>query len=307
MPQSTVNSTTLARLVLDDVFKDFDDSRRWLRTLLEPLASPAARRFAGIAARFDQTVARSGFREAMCQVILNLVPEVIQVGSENIPVKGPLLVVSNHPGTYDSLAIAASLPRDDLKIIASGFSILRRLPNASRHLIFTEPRGDSGSNFAVVRTAIRHLQSGGAVLIFPRGRVEPDPAVLPGAIESLRLWSPSIELFLRKVPYTKVQPTIVSGVLSPVFLHTPLMGILRGLKDPQVVAEVLQIITPMLFAQWVRIKTAISFGIPKTVEELQRSSETIYHSLVAEVARLLDAHMGRAEVGHTAKEQIAHS
>lgn len=294
MQPSAVNATTLARLVLDDVFKDFDDSRRWLRNLLEPLARPAAHRFAGIAARFDETVAHFGFREAMCQVISNLVPEIIRNGSENIPENGPLLIVSNHPGTYDSLAIAASLPRDDLKIIASGFSILRRLPNASRHLIFTEPRGGPGSNFAVVRTAIRHLQSGGAVLIFPRGHVEPDPAVLPGAVESLRLWSPSIELFLRKVPFSKVQPTIVSGVLSPVFLHTPLMRLLRGLTDPQVVAEVLQIITQMLFAQWVRIKPAISFGIPKTVDELQRSSETIYHSLVAEVARLLDDHMGRA-------------
>lgn len=289
--QVVVNAATLSRLILDDLFKDFNDSRQWIRNLLEPLAWPSAYRFAKIAARFDETVARSGFREAMRQVISNFASEINQNGSEYVPEDGPLLIASNHPGTCDSLAIAASLPRDDLKIIASGFALLRRLPNASQHLIFTDHQAAPASNFSVVRAAIRHLQSGGAVLIFPSGRVEPDPAVLPGAMEALHTWSPSIELFLRKVPQTKLQLTIVSGVLSPVFLHNPLIRLWRGLREPQAVAGVIQVITQMLFARRVRIRPTLSFSIPKTIDELRRSNETLFQSVVAAASQLMADHI----------------
>jgi len=181
MSQPAVNVAMLSRLVLDDVFKDFNDSRRWVRNLLEPLIRPSAHRFAKAAVRFDETIAYFGFREAMRQILSYFASEIQQAGNELVPEDGPLLLVSNHPGTCDSLAIAASLPRDDLKIIASGFSLLRELPNASRHLIFTNPKVKTADNFSAVRKAIRHLHSGGSVLIFPSGRIDPDPAVLPGS------------------------------------------------------------------------------------------------------------------------------
>lgn len=189
------------------------------------------------------------------------------------------------------MAIAANLPRDDLKIIVAGFPLFRNLPNASRQLIFTDPHGDLGSNFPVIRSTIRHLQSGGSVLIFPSGKVEPDPSVLPGAIESLRTWSPSIELILRKIPHVKIQFTVVSGVLAPIFLRNPLINLMRRSRSPQAVAETLQVLTQMIFARGVRIRPVISFGIPKTMDELRQSDESLHQSIISEEARLLAHHM----------------
>ena len=288
---TVVSVLTLSRLILNDLFKDFVASRRWIRKLLEPLAWPSVYRFAEIVSRFEGIVSVSGFREAMRQVLSSFASEIHQTGCENVPEHGPLLVVSNHPGTCDSLVIAASLPRNDLKIIVAGFPLLRTLPNTSQHLIFTDHPAAPASNFSVVRMAIRHLRSGGAVLIFPSGRVEPDPAVLPGAVEALRAWSPSIEMFLRKVPEIKVQFTAVSGVLAPAFLRHPLINLLSGSRSPQAIAGALQTIIQMLFTGWVRIKPAVSFGIPKTIDELKCRNESLYQSMIAEAGQLLTGHL----------------
>ena len=48
----------------------------------------------------------------------------------------------------------------------------------------------------------------------PQGEIEPDPSVLPGAVESLHQWSESIGLFVRLAPEARIVPAIVSGVLS---------------------------------------------------------------------------------------------
>ena len=61
--------TTLRRSILNDLFKDFDVSRRWMRKLLEQLAWHSVQRFAGISARFNATVARAGFRQAMRELV----------------------------------------------------------------------------------------------------------------------------------------------------------------------------------------------------------------------------------------------
>lgn len=282
-------ATTLRYTILDDLLKDFDYSHRWVRKLLEPLVWASVNRFAVVATRFDETVAVSGFREAMGQLLWSVVHEINLDGEENIPVEGPLLVVSNHPGTYDSLAIAASLPRDDLNIVATGFPLLRSLPSTRSRFIFIDP--SARVNLSAVRATTRHLQSGGAVLIFPSGRVEPDPAVLPGALASLQAWSPSLELFLRSVPETKVVVSVVSGVLSPVFLRNPLIRLWRGMRDPQMVAEVTQIAVQMIFRNWVRLTPKVSFNKPKSVNELFKNSGSLFHAVITEVHQLLAEHI----------------
>jgi len=291
MPKNITTIESLRRSILDDIFKDFDHSRKWIRKVLEPLAWPSANRFAKISARFDNTVASAGFQEAMRELLAGLVSDVVHSGLNNIPKDGPLMILSNHPGVYDSVAIAANLPRDDLNIVATGYPLLRRLPNAKQHFIFMDPHSDT--NISTVRKSILHLESGGAVLIFPRGRVEPDPAVLPGAQEAVQSWSPSVELFLRRVPQTQILVTIVSGVLSPVFLRNPLIKLWHGLRDPQTIAEVTQVLTQMLFSKWVQLTPKISFGMPQTVDELLRNSETLYQSIITEASQLLDTHIQR--------------
>ena len=290
--RSTDQISSLSRSLLDDVFKDFNStSRRWLRKAMEPFIYPSAKRFASLATMVDHYIEHFGLRVGMQRILPYLVSDVEVSGVQHVPEEGPLLVVSNHPGTYDSIAIAASLPRTDLNIVASGFPLLRRLPFASRYLIFVS--NDMKARMMAVRSAIRHLQEGGAVLIFPSGRVDPDPACLPGAPEAMNNWSTSIEFFLKKVPQVKVLPTIVSGVLSPKFLNSPFIRFWRGIREPQATAEVIQVVVQMLFPQKVHLVPRISFGIAKTKEELNsfyaEGKDTI-GSIVEEARKLLSEH-----------------
>jgi 1-acyl-sn-glycerol-3-phosphate acyltransferase len=285
------NITALRKSILDDLFKDFNTSRRWIRKILEPIAWPAATRFAKISDHLDYITKNSGIQEGMRQILPNFADCAHYKGNENIPVRGPLLIISNHPGTCDSIALCAGIPRDDLKVVATGFTMLRQLPHASEHMIFMEPH--SQSNFTVVRSVIRHLRDGGAILIFPSGRVEPDPAHLPGAKKAIRTWSSSIEIFLEKVPFVKVQTAVVSGVFSPTFLKSPLINIWNGLHERQTTAEAIQVVTQLLFRNLVHITPDISFGIPRTVDELKIKSTSLYDAMLTEEAKLMDEHCGR--------------
>jgi hypothetical protein len=124
-----------------------------------------------------------------------------------------LLLVSNHPGLVGAVALFAAVPRCDLRVVAARRAFLEELPNTSWCLI-TLPEGASG-RLGVVRDAARHLRGGGAVLTFPGGKIGPDPALLPGAVESLGGWSASVDLFARLAPDLTVVPAVVSGVVSP--------------------------------------------------------------------------------------------
>ncbi len=290
---SEPSSDQLAALrtsILDDVFKDFNQARkRWIRNLLEPLTYFSAHRFAKLMLNLDNTISQDGFRQALHDLATYFVNDIGVLGGEHIPKDGPLLIVSNHPGTIDSAAIGAKLPRDDLNIIATGFPLLQRLPYASQRLIFIDPHDPM--NLSGARSTINHLRAGGAVLIFPSGRVEPDPAIMPTAIEKIPNWSPSIEFFLRKVPQTQVMVTIVSGVLSPIFLHNPITHLLKGIRDPLAIAEVSQIVTQMVLKKRFRMNPKISFDIPQTVEELRRDYELIYQAVIAKADQLMSDHL----------------
>lgn len=279
----------LRRVLLDDLFRDFDHARtRWLGKTLKSVAWPPASRFVRRIAEFDQVVASAGFRSAVGQLLSTFVGGYRLEGSQNVPLTGPLLVVSNHPGAYDSLVITACLPRDDLYLIATGYPMLRRLPHTSRRMIFFDPRANSQLN--LVREVVQHLRLGRAVLIFPRGQVEPDPAVLPGAQETLQRWSPSLELFLRKVPDTQVLVTAVSGVLAPVFLHNPLIRIWRGRREPLVVAETMQVMTQLIFPRLIRVRPRLTFGSPLSVQGLPAGARSVYQEVLEQAAQLLAGH-----------------
>lgn len=288
--QELVQVADLRQSILDDVFKYFTEPhKKWVRLLLEPLVWFSAHRFAGMAANLDNNINQFGLRHALGEFVAPFVRDVQINGSEHIPQDGPLLIVSNHPGAIDGIAIGASLPRDDLNVVATGFPLLQRLPSASERIIFIDPHAPT--NLAGVRSTISHLEAGGAVLIFPSGRVEPDPAILPNARQALQNWSPSIELFLRKVPETQVLVTIVSGVLAPIFLHNPLIRMWSGVRDPLAIAEVTQVVTQMILKKRFRMTPKISFDIPRTVNELRVDYESAYQSILAKANYLMVDHL----------------
>lgn len=171
----------------------------------------------------------------------------------------PLLVLSNHPGVMDAMALFAWLGRPDLKVITAGRPILSLLPNIARHLILL-PEADE-RRIRVLRAALRHLHAGGALLNFPAGRIEPDPAFYSGAPASLTDWSTAgIELFARRVPGLTILPVAVSGVLSTRALRSAPARLYREGRRRSWVAATLQV----MFTRWRDSEVVLCCGEPLT-------------------------------------------
>ena len=231
-----------------------------VRSLLELLSSVPARRLAGQIATYDDIVGGSGLPAGGAWALRRLSRGGVVEGKEQVPRGGPLLVVSNHPGLADAVALFAAMPRDDLRVIAADRPFLSALPNTSRALI-TVPETPNGRANAV-RLAARHLRKGGAAITFPGGKIEPDPAVLPGAAEALGAWSGSVDLFARLVPDLTVVPAVVSGVISPSALRNPLALLRRDPRDRAWLSATLQMLVPALR----NVTTRVQFGPPLRVD-----------------------------------------
>jgi 1-acyl-sn-glycerol-3-phosphate acyltransferase len=254
----------LTRVCVEDLISAFGLGDLWpgaVRSLLESLSSVPARRLAGQISTYDDIVGGSGLPAGGAWALEQMSRGVVVEGADLVPREGPLLVVSNHPGLADAVALFAAMPRDDLRVIAAERPFLSALPNTSRALI-PVPDTPNGRP-AAARTAARHLRKGGAVITFPGGRIEPDPAVLPGAAEALEAWSGSVDLFARLVPNLTVVPAVVSGVISASALRNPLALLRRDPRDRAWLSATLQMLVPALR----NVTTRVEFGPPLRANE----------------------------------------
>lgn len=91
--------------------------------------------------------------------------------AEEIPASGPLLIVANHPhGAAEGLALIDLLlqRRRDVRLLAN--ELLQGLPELAPLLIAVDVF-KAGVNGHSLRAALRHLKSGGALIVFPAGEV----------------------------------------------------------------------------------------------------------------------------------------
>ncbi|HSR29778.1 MAG TPA: 1-acyl-sn-glycerol-3-phosphate acyltransferase [Anaerolineae bacterium] len=262
-----------------------------LQTLLRPLVWPPCNRFAHIAAEFDRRVALYGLVEAARWVLPIFVEGTQALGVEHIPATGPLVVASNHPGSYDALLLVETLGRDDLKILVSDVPVLRNAYATSSHFIYTRTDRDAAhSRLGSARESVRHLKEGGALLVYASGQVDPDPALLPGAVEELQYWSPSLPLFVRRVPETKLLVAIVSGVLAPSCFHHPFTRLRKEQRLKQFLAEFIQISQQLLFNRRFPLNPTVRYASPLTASDLgggqdpQAALETIIEQAEALLA-----------------------
>lgn len=248
-------------------------------------------RFSEIFANLDQDIAAYGLTEAVRRMIPNFIVNTQTVGAEHIPADGPLLIASNHPGTYDALSIVANAPRDDFKIIVGGMPFLKHLPVTSNHLIHSD-REDNHVRANVVRSSIRHLQAGGAVLIFPSGQIDPDPAVLPGALEALQHWSKSIAIMLRRAPDTRLLTAITSGVLHKRFTRTPLTILKSDGVGKRRIMEFIQVIRQLLFEEQLGLVPMVTFDRPQSIQDLCNSldSDQLLTAIIERARQVLKQH-----------------
>lgn len=261
-----------------------------LQTLLRPLVWPPCHRFARLAAEFDRRVAQDGFAGATGWALSRLVEDSQVIGTEHVPATGPLVVASNHPGSYDGLLIASSVGRDDLKVLVSDVPFLRNMHATSSNLIYTETSHDgTHSRAGAARESIRHLRAGGALLVYASAQVDPDPALLPGAREELQKWSSSLALFVRRVPETAVLVSIVSGVLAPSCYRHPLTRLRKEQRLKQFLAEFIQISQQVLFGRRFGLTPAVRLAEPLMADDLGggRDAEAARATIIARAEALL--------------------
>lgn len=265
------------------------------RILLGPLFRLPAARFARIMARADKEIRLAGLPGGARSILSDFGLEPLVWGAERVPKAGPLVVASNHPGAYDSLAIMASVPRPDLKVVISDVGFTRALSAAGEHFVYA--RNTPAGRAQALRMSLRHLAGGGALLIYPHTEVEPDPETGPGAAEAIGEWSRSLEIMLRRVPRTRLQVAIASGILLPRFIDSPFVRVRRGPAKRQKLAEFLQVSWQMVFPQRVRPRVHLSFAAPVAGSDLPAGR--VMPSVIGIARRLLETHLAavRATAG----------
>jgi glycerol-3-phosphate O-acyltransferase / dihydroxyacetone phosphate acyltransferase len=116
------------------------------------------------------------------------------VGAERIPLRGPVIITANHHNSLvDPMLIIGTFPRR-ITVLANAplfrhpligpfLKAVGALPVNRRAEAGDDPR----KNEAMFAAAIAHLRGGGAILIFPEGRTQPVPTLLPLRTGAARL------------------------------------------------------------------------------------------------------------------------
>lgn len=257
----------LARVNVDDMIDACGlgaalAGRPRLRRAAQELCRPAARAFALKVLRMDQMVGEQGLAQGAAWGLAAFSTSVRTVGENRVPARGALLVTANHPGLTDTLVLFAAIGRPDLRILAARRPFLELLPHIARCLIFVEE--GVGLNTGAVRAATQHLRAGGALLTFPGGGIEPDPAVHAGAGAALAGWAHSVDLFARRAPQTAIVPALVSGVLSARAQRSAIARLRRTARGREHLGALLQLLVPA----YARVTAEVRFGAALCAHEL---------------------------------------
>lgn len=119
-----------------------------------------------------QGLSKEDFSDRLIQ-ILELDIQGKEELQRKIPKTGPLVIASNHPfGGIEGVILARIIGevRPDLKVLANkGLGIFKEI---SDYFIFTNPLSPNDpKNGPSLRQCVKHVQSQGALLIFPAGKV----------------------------------------------------------------------------------------------------------------------------------------
>lgn len=250
----------------------------------------------------DSLVGRVGSPQAAAQWLMadwNLQTAV--EGLEHVPATGPLLIVCNHAGWGDAMAVWAMLPRTDVYTVVKKNGLLRGMPCLVSHMIVVE----DGREIAAVRGILDRLKGGNAVLLFPRGAIEPDPALdVGGAVASLEGWSDTLGMLMRRLDDLRILPVVVGGVLSRAARGHPLVQLYKKPAQRDFLAATLQLMFHIYHDVAVQVKIGCCIDstaqapLVDTRREMARLLTTFDHGEEGLLA-------GRVESGMRPEELIA--
>ena len=146
---------------------------------------------------------------------------------ERIPARGRVVIIANHPiGSLDGLALLNLVGgiRRDVKIVANG--LLAALPPLQRLLLPVTMMGGARSGASQLKAILEHLNSEGAVIMFPAGEVS---RLQPGGVRDGR-WNSGF-LRLAGQTHAPIVPVHIDGRNSALFygasmLYKPLATLL---------------------------------------------------------------------------------
>ena len=279
---------TLTQINLDDLVSSFGwQNQPTLAAMLRKTFISPARKFARQMVEYDNLVGQVGLHEASCRFLRShYIHELRLHGRENIPSSGPILFLSNHPGMTDTVSLFAAIERHDLRIIAMHRPFLASLVNITKQLSYISE--DTSERMRAVRQISAHLRAGGAALTFPAGKIEPDPLVHEGALESLDSWTNSSGVFLRFAPETRIVPVLVSGVIWEKTAHHWLTRLKKTREEQEKLAAALQLLA-MIVRDARPTTVHIRFGKPITVEEVgSTDSDRIHEKLMERMRGLIE-------------------
>jgi 1-acyl-sn-glycerol-3-phosphate acyltransferase len=273
----------LARINADAVLDALGLSRLQRgRPFLQRLIRRHTIPFARTLATYDCEVGRLGLVSGAAWLLERFIARLEVSGQEHIPVSGPVLVLANHPGLSDALALFASVRRDDLRVLAADRPFLRALPYTSQRLIYLAERPEQ--RMSALRGIATHLRRGGSLLTFPAGAIEPDPCLRPRAAIRLMGWSDRLAVLARLAYDVPVVPAVVRGVLSPAAQRHPLTRLRRRQCDRSWLGSVLQTI----WRPYQQVTVRVAFGTPIVAAGLS-SDSLITRILDAERSLIADA------------------
>jgi 1-acyl-sn-glycerol-3-phosphate acyltransferase len=239
------------------------------RRLLAPAAHLVARRFV----EYDRALGEQGTHRGASWIVARATGGLEVSGLEHVPRTGPLLVVANHPGLADAVSLLAALGREDAWVVVAEYPFLRALRRANERFLFLRDRR------AGLRRIIARLRSGEAVLLFPAGGLEPDPAVARLASrESLVSWSRSVDLIARRAAGTRVLPALVHGAVSRSAFDHPLVRRRAPAKERQRLASLLQ----LAIRGYQHDRVSIRFGPP-----IEGTTRDVHAAVVAAMRELM--------------------
>jgi hypothetical protein len=184
-----------------------------LRGMVEHAAGRSSRRLGRALAHFDTLIADVGIASAARATLTSFGARLEVDGGARS--RGPLLVVTNHPGAYDALAVLAALRRDDVALVAADRAFLRAMPSLREHLVFVDD-AHPFDRLAGLRRALAWLSEGRALVQFGAGVIEPDARFLTNGTPLLGPWSDGTGVLATRAAAlgAAVVPVFVSGVHS---------------------------------------------------------------------------------------------
>jgi hypothetical protein len=147
---------------------------------------------------------------------------------------------------------------------------------------------DAAKRMGMIRQVSAHLKNGGAILTFPAGHIEPDPAVYEGAVDSLQAWTDSVGVFIRMAPHAAILPVLVRGVVSAKYANHWLLKIKKTREEKEKLATALQLLGMVVFNEK-PVTVTVQVGRPIYAKDLGTTeTEAIHQAVLTEMKSLIE-------------------